>query len=96
MLRECTSCCRPFAPEDLARTESKNMEAERKAAGLRGVRFLYYRCPACGTADIFVDILPREGEFAEDYEQRRAEMEAVVHDLHADRVEAVVVPVCPP
>jgi hypothetical protein len=93
MLRECTSCCRPFAPEDLARSESKNMEAERKAAGLRGVRFLYYKCPACGTDDIFVDILPRPGESAEEFDWRRAEMEAVVRGLHADNVEAVVVPV---
>lgn len=93
MLRECTSCCRPFTPEDLARDESRNMEAERKAAGLRGVRFLYYYCPACGTGDIFVDILPRPGESAEEFDWRRGEMEGVVRGLHADGVDAVVVPV---
>jgi hypothetical protein len=69
------------------------MEAERKAAGLEGVRFLYYRCRGCGTDDIFVDILPRDGEFVEDYERRRGEMEDVVRGLHAERVGAVVVPV---
>jgi hypothetical protein len=93
MKRECTRCRRPFAPVDLAREESKNMEADRKAAGLEGVRFVYYRCPDCGTDDIFVDILQLEGEGDEDFGRRRDEMEAVVRQLHAPRVEAVVVPV---
>lgn len=92
MKRECNHCGRQFTPADLARTESKNMEAERKAAGLEGVRFLYYRCP-CGTAEIFVDILPRADELAEDFEHRRAEMEAVVRGLHGDQVALQVVPV---
>jgi hypothetical protein len=72
------------------------LEADRKAAELKGVRFLYYRCPGCGTDDIFVDILPRDGEFAEDYERRRDEMEAVVRGLRADRLAAVVIPVGSP
>ena len=92
MKRECTNCGRSFTPADLARTESKNMEADRKAAGLDGVRFLYYQCP-CGTADIFVDILPRPGEQPADFEHRRVEMEEVVRGLHGDRVQARVVPV---
>jgi hypothetical protein len=92
MKRECTRCGRPFTPPDLARTESKNMEADRKAAGLEGVRFLYYRCP-CGTDDIFVDILPRPDEPAEAFDRRREEMEAVVREMHADHVQARVVPV---
>src|ERR1700730_4829450 len=54
MLRDCTHCHRPFEPQDLAREESKGMEAERKALGLRGVLFRYYVCPECGYADIFV------------------------------------------
>jgi hypothetical protein len=95
MKRECTRCRRPFAPADLAREESKNMEADRKAAGLEGVRFVYYHCPGCGTDDIFVDILPLEGEAEDDFRRRRDEMEAVVRQLHAPRVEAVVVPVTP-
>ena len=92
MKRECTRCGRPFTPPDLARTESKNMEADRKAAGLEGVRFLYYRCP-CGTDDIFVDILPRSGEAAEEFDRRRDEMEGVVRAMHGERVEAQVVAV---
>jgi len=68
------------------------MEADRKAAGLEGVRFLYYQCQ-CGTADIFVDILPLADEFIEDFEKRRVEMEAVVRRLHGDGPVAQVVPV---
>jgi hypothetical protein len=72
--------------------ESTCMEQERRAAGLTGVRFLYYHCPNCGMNDIFVDILPLPGETVEDFEKRREEMETVVRQLHADRVEAVVTP----
>jgi hypothetical protein len=72
------------------------MIAERKAAGLEGVRFLYYHCPACGTDDIFVDILPLEAEAAGDFEARRADMEKIVRALHADGVAAVVTPVARP
>lgn len=96
MHRECTRCRRPFVPADLCRDESKNMQVERKAAGLEGVRFLYYHCAGCGTDDIFVDILPLESEAAEDYQERRAAMESVVRGLHADGVDAVVVPVRAP
>jgi hypothetical protein len=95
MKRECKHCGRPFTPADLSRTESRNMEAERKAAGLEGVRFLYYQCP-CGTAEIFVDILPRAGESADDFDRRQAEMEAVVRGLHRDQVEVQVVAVRAP
>jgi DNA polymerase II small subunit/DNA polymerase delta subunit B len=93
MHRECTRCKRPFAPADLRRDESRNMLAQRKAARLDGVRFLYYHCSECGMNDIFVDIVPRESESAEDYEARRDTMETVVRGIHADGVDAVVVPV---
>jgi len=93
MKRDCTRCRRPFEPADLARDESKNLEAERKAAGLEGIRFVYYHCPACGMDDIFVDILTLDGEDAAAFDRRRDEMEAVVRGLHTPRVEAVVVPV---
>jgi len=99
MQRECTRCRRLFSPPDLARDESKNLEADRKAAGLVGVRFLYYTCPACRTADIFVDILPVAGEPDEAFHRRRDEMEAVVRRLHDEAgdgtVEAVVMEVRP-
>ena len=93
MHRECTRCKRPFAPADLRREESKNMLAQRKAAGLEGVRFLYYHCAGCGMNDIFVDVVPLESEQDEDYRTRRDAMEDVVRGLHADGVDAVVVPV---
>ncbi|HUR55654.1 MAG TPA: hypothetical protein VMZ71_16070 [Gemmataceae bacterium] len=96
MTRDCTRCRRPFALADLSREDTGTLEAERKATGLEGVNFLYFRCPACGMDDIFVAVLPRETEFAEDYEARREAMERVVRGLHADHVEAVVVPLQAP
>ncbi|HEY1380124.1 MAG TPA: hypothetical protein VGF55_25195 [Gemmataceae bacterium] len=90
MPRHCTRCRREFGPDDLARSETEGMEAERAAAGLEGIRFLYYACPACGKADIFVGILPLEGERPEDFTRRRAEMEAVVRRLHAERPAGAV------
>jgi hypothetical protein len=96
MNRTCTRCTRPFAASDLVKSESKGMEAERKAAGLEGVRFLYYHCPACGVNDIFVDILPLAGEAPEDYRVRRENMETAVRTLHAAGVDYVVTPVKEP
>ena len=96
MKRNCTRCDRPFAPGDFAREESRGMESERKEAGLVGVRFLYYRCAGCGVEDIFIDILPREGESPEDYATRYAAMLAAARNLHTEKTDVVVVPVKPP
>lgn len=94
MRRQCARCGQELAASDLVRDQSRNMEADRKAAGLEGVRFLYYRCP-CGVADVFVDVLPRDDELAEDFDRRVAAMTEAVQRLHADGVEAQVVPVAP-
>lgn len=91
MLRECTRCHRPFTPRDLAKRESKGMEAERKALGLQGVLFRYYTCPQCGQADIFLDIHPMPGETAEAFQQRRSELETTVQQLHSDEVDVVLI-----
>jgi hypothetical protein len=96
MQRDCTRCRRPFTLAELSREETQNLEAQRKATGLEGVKFLYFHCPACGMDDIFVAILPLATEFAEDYEARREAMEKVVRGLHADNVAAVVVPLKAP
>jgi hypothetical protein len=90
MHRECTHCHRPFTPHDLAREESKGMEAERKALGLQGVLFRYYNCPECRNADIFVDVRPLNEETPEDFHRRRADLEAAVKQLDADQVAVVV------
>ena len=90
MNRECAHCRRPLTREDLVREESEGMEAERAKRGLQGVRFLYYRCPGCGFADIFVDVLPLEGETDEAFRRRRADLEQTVRQLHAEGVEVVV------
>ena len=87
---------RPFTLADLSREETNNLEAGRKEKGLEGVKFLYFHCPSCEMNDIFVAILPLETEFVPDYEARRDAMEKVVRGLHADDVEAVVVPLKPP
>ena len=41
-----------FALPDLSREETGNLEAQRKANGLEGVKFLYFHCPACGMDDM--------------------------------------------
>ena len=65
------------------------MEAERKALGLEGVLFRYYTCPACGQADIFVDLGLLPGERQEDVLRRRA-LEEAVRGLRGEQVEVVL------
>ena len=96
MMRQCTRCNRAFVPADLAREESREMAADRKEAGLAGVRFLYYRCHDCGTEDIFIDIVPREGESPAEYADRHAAMLIAARGLHGQQTDVVVVPVKPP
>ena len=93
MNRGCTRCGRRFTPDDLVREESRNLERERRAARLEGVRFLYLHCPDCGTNDIFVALLPRPGESPKDFRARRDELEAVVRTLPHDQAEVVVLAV---
>ena len=95
MHRQCAHCGRAFAPADLAREESRELEALRKGANLDGVRFLAYRCP-CGTEDIFVDVLPRDDEFADDFDRRRADLESVARRLQGGGTQIQVLPVTPP
>jgi hypothetical protein len=90
MMRACTCCRKTFVPRELLREESKGMEAQRKALGLEGVAFRYYVCSACGHADIFVDVLPREGEGEEAFRARRDELEQAVRQLHSEGVEVVI------
>ena len=92
MMRKCTHCHKDFTPQELAREESKGLEAERKALGLEGVLFRYYTCSACGYADIFVDIHPLEKESEEAFQQRRSELENAIRQLNGERVEVVLVP----
>jgi hypothetical protein len=90
MQRECSECQRRFTPEDFVNEDSKNMEAERKSLGLEGVRFLYYTCPDCGHHAIFLDLHHLEGESAEQFRLRRAELERAVAEVQADDVAVVI------
>jgi hypothetical protein len=90
MMRECEHCRRPFTPADFVKEESKNMEADRKALGLEGARFLYYSCPGCGRDAIFLDILRRDGETEEEFQRRRDELEAAVGQVQAEHVKVVL------
>jgi hypothetical protein len=91
MHRHCTHCRKEFTPQELARQESRGMEAERKAMGLQGVLFRYYTCAACGQADIFVDLKRLPGESEDAFLQRRGELETAVKQAHGEGVEAVLV-----
>jgi hypothetical protein len=91
MLRKCSNCHKEFTPEELARPESREMEAQRKELGLRGVLFRYYTCSACGFADIFVDVHHLSGESDDAFHHRKEELEETIHGLHGERVEVVLV-----
>jgi hypothetical protein len=90
MQRECSECKRRFTTDDFVKEESKNMEAERKALGLEGVRFLYYTCSDCGHDAIFLDLHHLEDESPEEFNLRRAELEFAVADVHSDDVAVVI------
>jgi hypothetical protein len=67
------------------------MEAERQQLGLQGVRFHFYTCPACGGADIFVDVHQLAGESDDAFRLRKAALEVAVNEVHGGDVEAVLV-----
>jgi hypothetical protein len=90
MMRVCSHCGKEFTPKELSREDSKGLEAERKALGLVGVLFRYYTCSACHQADIFVDVLPLEGEFEEDFRRRRQELEGTLQQLEGEGVKVIV------
>ena len=91
MLRNCSHCQKPFTPSELRKELSREMEAERKALGLDGVLFRCYDCARCGTADIFVDVLAREGESDEQFRARRDELESMIRRLHPEGKEVILV-----
>lgn len=91
MQRTCTHCGWGYRSQDLAREESKGMEQDRKALGLEGVLFRYYHCPQCAHDDIFLDILPLEGETTEAFHARRTKLEAAVGELSNPEVGLVLV-----
>ncbi len=90
MRRACAHCTLPLTAGDLDREVTADMEADRLAAGLRGVRFLYYACGGCGAAAIFVHLLPLKGERPDRLARRRADLEAAVRRLRAERAEEPV------
>ena len=90
MLRDCTNCRRPFTVRDFVKEESRGMEEDRKALGLDGVRFLYFTCPVCGQADIFIDLHPLKGEAEEVFRARRAGLETVIRQVNAEDTEVVL------
>ena len=91
MNRQCSHCGRIFTRDDFVKEESRSLEADRKAARLQGVHFFDYRCPACGNEDIFLDVVRLDGESAEEFEVRKAELEVTARGVRADRLEVVVV-----
>ena len=42
------------------------------------------------TTSIFVDVLPLEGEFEEDFRQRREELDGTIQRLEGEGVEVIV------
>ena len=91
MTRECPHCHKTLTPQELARQESREMEAQRKRMGLQGILFRYYSCSGCGYADIFVDLRRLEDESEDAFQQRREEMRSTVQELHGDHVAVVLI-----
>ena len=91
MQRECTHCHRPFTRQDFDKAESKGLDSDRKAAGLKGVHFHDYRCPDCGTEAVFLDMFRLDGESDEAYRSRKETLEAGVRLVQAEAIEVVVV-----
>ena len=90
MQRECTHCHRPFTRLDFDKDESKCLEADRKATGVKGVHFLSYHCPDCDFEGVFVHVFPLEGETAEAYRSRKEGLEATARRVRAERIEVVI------
>jgi hypothetical protein len=91
MNRQCSRCGRTFTRDDFVLEESQNLEADRKAARLDGVHFFDYRCPECGNEDVFLDVVRLDGESAEEFEARKAELEETARRIRAERLGVVVV-----
>ena len=91
MKRQCSRCGRTFTRDDFVKDESRSLEADRMAARLDGVHFSDYRCPACGNEDVFLDVVRLDGESAEAFEARKAELEATARGVRAERLDVVVV-----
>jgi len=66
------------------------MEADRRALGLQGVRFLLFSCP-CGQSDIFLDLHHLTGETNSDFAERWQAMEDAVRRVQPEGVEVVLV-----
>jgi hypothetical protein len=90
MHRRCAHCDRQLTPKDFVKEESKGMETERRAMGLKGVMFVFYHCPHCGYDDIFVDVRRLPEESFDEFWRRRSELETVVKDIHAASTEVVL------
>jgi hypothetical protein len=71
-------------------TLTRKLESDRRAAGLEGVRFRYYECGECGTANIFVDVHPLEGESEEALQRRWDDLERDIGPMRGEDVRVVV------
>lgn len=90
MMRECVHCHQKFLPVDLAKEVSKEIEHDRKAAGVQGVLFRCYMCSHCGQENLFVDLHPIPGETPEEFHCRRDDLEATIRQSPQAGVEVAV------
>lgn len=90
MHRVCSHCHKSYDPHELARDDSRHVEAERKAAGVDGVHLRCYVCSHCGLESLFVDLHHLAGETDDAFRRRKADLEAAVRDLHPAGAAVVV------
>lgn len=91
MMRECVHCHQKFLALDLAKEISKEIEHERKAAGVQGVFFRCYACSHCGHENLFVDVHMLEGETPEAFQRRRNELEETIRQSPQAGVDVALV-----
>ncbi len=90
MVRNCSHCGTVLTLRDREPKLTHKLEADRRSAGLEGVRFHYYHCGECDTANIFVDVYPLAGETEEALQRRRDELERSVGPMRGKGVRVVV------
>jgi hypothetical protein len=73
----------------LNREETANLEAERKAVSLPGVRFRYYDCILCNRATIVLQVRPLVNETRAAFFKRQQTLDRVAREIRQDDLQVI-------